>query len=58
MSYHRTLSTYINNLLKAGFVLKKIEEPRASEKACKQDKRLKVARHVTASFLFIQAIKL
>lgn len=27
LSYHRTLSTYINNLITAGFVLKQIEEP-------------------------------
>jgi ubiquinone/menaquinone biosynthesis C-methylase UbiE len=57
MSYHRTLSTYINSLLKAGFVLKKIEEPKASDKACRQDQRLKVARDVATPFLFIHAVK-
>lgn len=57
MSYHRTISTYINNLLKAGFILKEIQEPRPSDKACKQNKRLKSSRDVAASFLFIHAIK-
>ena len=57
MSYHRTLSTYINNILAAGFVLKKIREPQPSDQACKQNPRLKIARDVTASFLFVYATK-
>ena len=56
-SYHRMLSTYINHLLKAGFVLKKIEEPLPSEKACDHNPRLKIARDVAPSFLFVHAAK-
>jgi ubiquinone/menaquinone biosynthesis C-methylase UbiE len=54
-SYHRMLSTYINNLLAAGFTLKEIGEPLPSEKACEQNPRLKVARDVAPSFLFVHA---
>lgn len=54
-SYHRTLSTYINRLLKEGYVLKEIQEPLPSEKACEQNERLRVARDVAPSFLFVHA---
>jgi ubiquinone/menaquinone biosynthesis C-methylase UbiE len=57
MSYHRTLSTYINNLLKVGFILKEIREPQPSNEACESNPRLKIARDVTASFLFVHARK-
>ncbi len=57
ISYHRTLSTYINHLLQTGFILKKIDEPLPSEEACKQNSRLKIARDVAPSFLFIHATK-
>jgi ubiquinone/menaquinone biosynthesis C-methylase UbiE len=56
ISYHRIISTYINNLIDAGFVLKKLGEPRPSEQACKKNPRLKKARSV-ASFLYVHAIK-
>lgn len=56
-SYHRTLSTYINHLLRAGFILKKIEEPLPSKKACEQNPRLKIARNVAPTFLFVHAAK-
>ena len=49
------LSTYINHLLEAGFTLKEIREPLPSEKACEQNPRLKVARDVAPSFLFVHA---
>jgi 2-polyprenyl-3-methyl-5-hydroxy-6-metoxy-1,4-benzoquinol methylase len=58
LSYHRTLSTYLNNIIAAGFMLKKIKEPCPSDRACEQNPRLKVARDVAPSFLFIHAIKL
>jgi len=32
-SYHRTLSTYINDLLASGFVLERLEEPLAGDDA-------------------------
>lgn len=57
LSYHRMLSTYINHLIDAGFALKEISEPRATEEACKQNPRLKVGRYVAPSFLFLHAIK-
>jgi ubiquinone/menaquinone biosynthesis C-methylase UbiE len=57
MSYHRTLSTYINSLLKVGFALKEIQEPRSSAKACERNSRLKSARDVVAPFLFVRAKK-
>jgi ubiquinone/menaquinone biosynthesis C-methylase UbiE len=57
MSYHRTLSTYVNNLLKTGFILKEIREPRASAKVCKKNSRLKTARDVAPGFLFLHAVK-
>ena len=56
-SYHRTLSTYINSLLKAGFILKEIGEPVPSEEACEQNSRLKIARDAAPSFLFVHAAK-
>lgn len=56
-SYHRMLSTYINQLLKAGFILKEISEPLPSEKACEQNPRLKSARDVAPPVLFVHGIK-
>jgi ubiquinone/menaquinone biosynthesis C-methylase UbiE len=57
MAYHRTLSTYINNLIATGFVLQEIQEPRPTDQACEQNPRLKVARDVAPSFLFAHAVK-
>ncbi len=57
LSYHRTLSTYLNNIIAAGFTLKEIKEPCPSNEACEQNPRLKIARDVAPSFLFIHAIK-
>ncbi|MEI6242926.1 MAG: class I SAM-dependent methyltransferase [Chlamydiota bacterium] len=57
MSYHRTISTYINNLLKVGFMLKEIREPQPSDEACERNQRLKISRDVAPSFLFVHAIK-
>ena len=58
ISYHRTLSTYINKLLKAGFILKKIEEPLPSEEACEKNPRLKSAYNVAPPFLFVHGAKI
>lgn len=57
ISYHRMLSTYINQLLKVGFILKKVGEPIPTAEACEQNPRLKAAREVAPSFLFVQAFK-
>ena len=55
--FPRTLSEYINPLLKAGFVLQKIEEPRPTENACLQYPRLRVYREHAAMLLYIRAKK-
>jgi len=55
-SYHRMISTYMNELVDAGFALKKIGEPQPSEQACKQNPRIKKASGV-AAFLYVHAIK-
>jgi hypothetical protein len=57
LAFHRTLATYVNELLEVGFVLKKLKEPKPSRAACEQNPRLKVARDVAPSFLFLQAGK-
>ena len=57
MSYHRTLSTYINNLLAAGFILKEIREPQPSDEVCEKNPRLKAARDVAPPFLFLHVGK-
>ncbi len=56
--YHRTLSTYINQLMQVGFVLKKIQEPVPTQEACKKSVLLKKARDVVAMFLYVHGIKL
>jgi hypothetical protein len=35
IKYHRTLSTYVNNLINAGFSIKTVEEPIPSEEILK-----------------------
>jgi ubiquinone/menaquinone biosynthesis C-methylase UbiE len=57
IAYHRTMATYINNVISSGFILKAIKEPRPSEQACQQHPRLRVAHEVAPSFLFLHAIK-
>jgi ubiquinone/menaquinone biosynthesis C-methylase UbiE len=57
INYHRMVSTYINRLVEAGFVLKKISEPRASEQACKENSRLNASRDVAPSFLFVHGMR-
>lgn len=41
IKYHRTISTYINNLIGAGFVLKAVEEPMPSEGMLKREPMMK-----------------
>ena len=37
IKYHRTISTYMNNLIEAGFVIKAIKEPMPSDEMLKHD---------------------
>jgi SAM-dependent methyltransferase len=55
--FPRTLSEYLNTLISAGFILKEIEEPRPSEKACKQHLGLQRWRDHAAIFLYVRAVK-
>ena len=55
--FPRTLSQYLNALVGAGFVLRKIEEPRPSEELCKQYPWLQRWRDHAALFLYVRAAK-
>ncbi len=54
---HWTLSDYINSLIKEGFQLISIDEPKPPLKAIKKQKRLERWNKHAACFLFIKAIK-
>lgn len=41
IKYHRTISTYMNNLIEAGFVIKAVEEPMPSEEMLNNDPMMK-----------------
>ncbi|UOQ93121.1 methyltransferase domain-containing protein [Halobacillus shinanisalinarum] len=41
IKYHRTISTYINDLIEAGFALKAVKEPVPSDEMLKQDSMMK-----------------
>jgi len=56
-AFPRTLSDYFNTLIKTGFVLKKIDEPRPSQKICKEHPRLQGWRDHAANFLHVHAVK-
>jgi ubiquinone/menaquinone biosynthesis C-methylase UbiE len=57
INYHRTLSTYINHLIEAGFTLCKIQEPKPSDAACEKNPRLTFSRDVAPPFIFFHARK-
>jgi ubiquinone/menaquinone biosynthesis C-methylase UbiE len=57
VAYPRTLSEYLNALIKAGFVLRGIEEPRPSEATCKRHPKLRRWRDHAAIFLHVHASK-
>lgn len=57
ISYHRTLSKYLNPLMATGFVLRRIEEPRPSEATCKRYPKLRRWREHAAIFLYVRASK-
>lgn len=56
IKYHRTISTYINNLIEAGFVLKAVKEPMPSAEMLKNDPLMKDENR-RPMFLIISAIK-
>jgi SAM-dependent methyltransferase len=55
--FPRTLSDYVNTLIKTGFVLKGIEEPRPSKEACKEHPWLRRWRDHATLFLYIRVAK-
>ncbi len=57
LHYHRTVSSYINKVIVTGFILKELREPKPSDEACEKNSRLKVARDVAPSFLYVHAMK-
>jgi 2-polyprenyl-3-methyl-5-hydroxy-6-metoxy-1,4-benzoquinol methylase len=57
INYHRTMSTYVNKLIEAGFVLKRIKEPRPSEEVIRKLPKLKRAREHAGTFLYFHGVK-
>jgi SAM-dependent methyltransferase len=55
--FDRTLSEYLNTVLEAGFVLKRIEEPRPSEEYCRDHPSQRGWREHAALFLHVRAEK-
>jgi len=55
--FPRTLSEYVNTLIRTGFVLEEIGEPRPSEDACKEHPWLRRWRDHATLFLYVRALK-
>ncbi len=55
--FPRTLSDYLNGLIKAGFVLKRIKEPRPSQEMCEKHPWLQKWRDHAALYLYVHAVK-
>jgi len=55
--FPRTLSDYLNALIEAGFVLKRIQEPRPSQEMCEKHPWLQKWRDHAAIFLYVRAEK-
>ncbi len=55
--FPRTLSDYLNALIEAGFVLKRIEEPRPSPEMCEKHPWLQRWRDHAAIFLYVHGEK-
>ncbi|MCK4328532.1 hypothetical protein KAX02_01695 [candidate division WOR-3 bacterium] len=55
--FPRTFSEYLNVLIDAGFVLKRLEEPRPTLKMCKKHPWLQSWRDHAAIFLYVHAEK-
>lgn len=56
--FPRTLSDYLNTLIGAGFVLKRMREPRPSEELCEKRPRMHRWRDHAAIFLYVHAVKI
>lgn len=56
-AFPRTLSHYVNHLVRAGFVLREIEEPRPPEDACARHPFMRGWRDHAALFLYVRAVK-
>lgn len=56
-AFYRTLSRILKTLIRMGFVLGDIEEPRPSAKVCKRFPRMKKWREHAALFLYVQCEK-
>ena len=52
-----TVSTYLNAVIDAGFVLTRVEEPRPSEEDCRNRKWLDFWHHHAAMYLMVRAEK-
>ena len=55
--FDRTLSEYVNGIIAAGFVVRRIEEPRASEEYCLAHPSQRGWRDHAALFLYVRAEK-
>ncbi len=55
--FPRTLSEYVNQLIGAGFVIKKLQEPRPSAKLCREHQEFRHWRNPGAIFLQVHARK-
>jgi len=53
--YPRTLSQYVNGLVEAGFILRRVEEPRPSEAACREHPWLRRWRDHVPCFIYFRA---
>lgn len=56
-SFSWTLSDYLNTLIRKGFILKKIEEPRPSQEMCDKHPWLQRWRDHAAIFFYVCAVK-
>jgi ubiquinone/menaquinone biosynthesis C-methylase UbiE len=56
-TFYRTLSRILKTLIKTGFVLKDVEEPRPSEEVCKKFPKMKKWRKHAALFFYIRCEK-
>jgi len=56
-TFPRTISEYLNALIKAGFVLKRMAEPRPSRRMCQEHPWLRRWREHAALFLHVHAVK-
>jgi ubiquinone/menaquinone biosynthesis C-methylase UbiE len=55
--FPRTFSDYLNALIEAGLVLKRIQEPRPSQEMCQKHPWLQRWRDHAAIFLYVRALK-